>query len=147
MNSSKRDRVMGGSATRARTSPLEAKFALIWRALGGPPLEREHRFAPPRGWRFDFASPEDFIAFEIEGGVWTGGRHNRPRGFINDAEKYNAAAALGWRVFRLPREMVNAAYVGALVRGLREKATRGFCLERWGGRARRRTTTPQGRTP
>ena len=128
-------------------SSLEAKFALIWRALGGPPLEREFRFAPPRGWRFDFASPEDLIAIEIEGGVWSGGRHNRPRGFIDDCEKYNAAAALDWRVFRLPREFINAAYLGALLRGLREDADLGFCLERSGGRARRRTITPQGRTP
>lgn len=147
MNSSRRDREKGDGATGARTSPLETRFALLWRALNGPPLEREHRFAPPRGWRFDFALPEDRVAIEIEGGVWTGGRHNRAKGFINDCEKSNAATALGWRVYRLPGELLNAAYVGALVRGLREKAAKGFCLERWGGRARRRTTTPHGRTP
>ena len=40
------------------------------------------------------------IAVEIEGGVWIGGRHTRGKGFLRDIEKYNEAAAMGWRVFR-----------------------------------------------
>lgn len=38
-------------------------------------------------------------ALEVEGGVWTRGRHIRPQGFLDDVEKYNAAVLLGWRVF------------------------------------------------
>jgi len=41
------------------------------------------------------------IAVEIEGGVWTGGRHTRGAGFRQDMEKYNEATAMGWRVFRV----------------------------------------------
>ncbi|HPA19676.1 MAG TPA: hypothetical protein PLU30_18150 [Verrucomicrobiae bacterium] len=135
-------------------STLEAKFALIWRILGGPPLEREYRFARPRGWRFDFASPEDLIAFEIEGGAWKvgedgqrGGRHNRPLGFRDDCEKYNAAGALGWRVFRVTGEMVGVAYLGALLSALRTGGGIDFRLARKGGRAGRFRTTPKGRIP
>lgn len=40
------------------------------------------------------------IAVEIEGGVWTGGRHTSGSGFLGDMEKYNEAAAAGWRVLR-----------------------------------------------
>lgn len=40
------------------------------------------------------------IAVELEGGVWTGGRHTRGSGFIADCEKYNRAAAMGYFVFR-----------------------------------------------
>lgn len=61
---------------------------------------KEHRFYQPRKWRFDYALPRYKIAVEVEGGVWTGGRHIRPQGFLGDIEKYNTAALLGWRVFR-----------------------------------------------
>lgn len=61
---------------------------------------KEHRFYQPRKWRFDYALPRYKIAVEVEGGVWTGGRHIRPEGFLGDIEKYNTATLLGWRVFR-----------------------------------------------
>jgi very-short-patch-repair endonuclease len=60
----------------------------------------EYRFAHPRRWRFDIAIPNERIAIELEGGVFTGGRHTRGTGYLNDMEKYNAATALGWRVLR-----------------------------------------------
>lgn len=61
---------------------------------------KEYRFYKPRKWRFDYALPAYKIAVEVEGGVWTGGRHVNPRGFLNDMTKYNTATLLGWRVFR-----------------------------------------------
>jgi len=60
----------------------------------------EYRFDPDRRWRFDYAWPAFMIALEVEGGIWTGGRHTRGTGFLKDIEKYNRAALLGWRVFR-----------------------------------------------
>lgn len=36
-------------------SRLENRFETLWRALGGPELEREFRFHPTRRWRADFA--------------------------------------------------------------------------------------------
>lgn len=61
---------------------------------------KEFKFYPERKWRFDYAIPEHKIALEVEGGVWTGGRHTSPKGFLGDIEKYNAATLMGWRVFR-----------------------------------------------
>lgn len=61
---------------------------------------KEYRFFQPRKWRFDYALPLYKIAVEVEGGVWSLGRHIRPQGFLGDMEKYNTAALLGWRVFR-----------------------------------------------
>lgn len=83
------------------------EFKLTWEALGGPALEEEHRFHPTRRWRFDYAHLPSKTAIEIEGGAWTRGRHTRPQGFINDCTKYNAAAHLGWVVFRLPADLVD----------------------------------------
>lgn len=60
----------------------------------------EYRFLPDRQFRFDFAIPSLKIAVEVEGGVWTGGRHTRGKGFIRDMEKYNLAALRGWMVLR-----------------------------------------------
>lgn len=76
-------------------------------ALAGIPAPvQQHRFHPVRRWKFDFAWPDRRIALEVEGGTWTGGRHVRASGFEADAEKYNAAALAGWRVFRVTGGMV-----------------------------------------
>lgn len=86
---------------------LERTFAWCWKALGGVgDWQREYRFAPPRMWRFDFALPAHRVAVEIDGAVWTQGRHTRGAGYERDCEKLNTAAALGWRVFRLTGGML-----------------------------------------
>ena len=61
---------------------------------------KEHMFHYTRKWRFDYAIPDLKVAIEIDGGVWEYGRHNRAQGYINDMEKLNNAAALGWLVLR-----------------------------------------------
>lgn len=68
--------------------------------LGVAPV-REFQFHPSRKWRFDYAFIDAKIALEVEGGVYTGGRHIRPRGFLGDVDKYNAASVMGWRVLRV----------------------------------------------
>jgi len=80
-------------------SGLESALAFQIRALQLSP-EIEYSFHPKRKWRFDFAFPEQKVGIEVEGGVWTRGRHTRPVGFIKDCEKYNEAALLGWKVLR-----------------------------------------------
>lgn len=70
----------------------------------GKETEAEFRFYPSRMWRFDYAIPDLKIAIEIDGGVWTYGRHNRASSYIKDAEKLNTAASLGWLVLRIVRE-------------------------------------------
>jgi very-short-patch-repair endonuclease len=71
-------------------------------------FEREYRFAAPRRWRADFHLPKHRVLIEVEGGIWSGGRHTRGWGFEADCEKYNAAAALGYRVFRYSTAMVSS---------------------------------------
>lgn len=61
---------------------------------------KEYRFHAVRKWRFDYAFPVHKIALEVEGGVWSGGRHVSPKGFLGDMEKYNSATIMGWRVVR-----------------------------------------------
>lgn len=61
---------------------------------------KELQFHPDRKWRFDYAFPSRKIAIEIDGAIWTLGRHNRPRGYLADMEKLNTAASMGWLVLR-----------------------------------------------
>lgn len=77
--------------------------------------EEEFRFHPTRKWRFDFAYPEQKIAVEVEGGTWVGGRHIHPVGFEKDCEKYNAATAMGWKVFRVPPKLLTVEYLSELL--------------------------------
>lgn len=61
----------------------------------------EFKFHEKRKWRFDYAWVKQKVALEVEGGVWTSGRHTRGSGFLGDMEKYNAASVLGWRIVRV----------------------------------------------
>jgi hypothetical protein len=90
-----------GLRRRSSKKPKEHDTDFLHAFFGFPKPVKEHRFHPERRWRFDLAWPEKKVALEIEGGVWTGGRHTRPSGFLGDMEKYNSAALLGWRVFRV----------------------------------------------
>lgn len=78
--------------------------------MGLPAPETEYKFHTDRKWRMDYAWPDVKVALEVEGGVWSGGRHTSARGFLADMEKYNSAAALGWKVLRTtPGELLRLA--------------------------------------
>ena len=102
-------------------SALEKTLEMHIKYLGLEEPEREYKFHPKRRWRFDFAWKKLMIAVECEGGIWTGGRHVRGKGFEQDCEKYNAAALLGWKVFRFTNEMIE----GGIAIGLLEKVIGG----------------------
>lgn len=85
---------------RRQTQQTTDAFTLLCRSYLHVECVKEYRFHPTRKWRFDYAIPTHRIALEVEGGVWTAGRHTRPKGFIEDCNKYNQAALYGWRLFR-----------------------------------------------
>ena len=80
----------------------EEQFSELLSALGVSEWVTQHKFHPTRKWRFDFAWPDLKLACEIDGGIFSRGRHVNPRGFIADCEKSNEATRLGWRLFRFP---------------------------------------------
>lgn len=81
-------------------------FPVQCNLTGLPEPIPEYRFAPPRRWRFDYCWPLLKLALEVDGGGWINGRHSRGAGIEKDAEKVNAAAALGYRVLRATPAMV-----------------------------------------
>lgn len=91
-----------------KESAPEREFAIQIRAAKLPEPAREHRFHPDRRWRLDFAWIAQKAAIEVEGAIWTGGRHTSGKGFTADCEKYSEALLLGWRVIRVPAGWVKS---------------------------------------
>lgn len=85
----------------------EYRFAALSVGLG-PGIRLRLALASLKDWRFDFAWPASMLAVEVEGGIWTEGRHSRGQGFIDDCQKYNEATLLGWRVLRVTARMTRS---------------------------------------
>jgi hypothetical protein len=81
---------------------------------------KEVQFHDTRKWRFDFllfrfverieggalfGEPLK-VAVEIEGAIWSRGRHTRGKGYQADLDKYNHATMMGYRVLRFSTEDV-----------------------------------------
>lgn len=115
---------MAKTKTKAKASDIATSdlFTVLCRSDLRVACVRELRFHPVRRWRFDYAIPEHKIAVEVEGGVWTQGRHTRPKGFLDDMEKYNEATSLGWRVLRVTPDTLTTGATLDLVRRTIESA-------------------------
>jgi hypothetical protein len=72
-----------------------------------PEPTAEVRFHESRRWRFDCSWPARVVAVEFMGGVYSGGRHVRGKGYSDDCEKLATAAAMGWRVLPVTTEQLN----------------------------------------
>jgi hypothetical protein len=70
-------------------------------------------FHPKRKWRFDYAWPTRMIALEVHGGIHSGGRHTRGRGFVEDRAKMNEATLLGWTVLEVTPEHIKSGQLRA----------------------------------
>lgn len=92
----------------------EVHFKFLWKEQSDIELQTEYRFDDLRKWRLDFAHVESKTAIEIEGKPW-GGRHTRPKGFINDCEKYFTAQKRGWEVIRIIPGMITMETVADII--------------------------------
>ncbi len=82
----------------------------------GVEYHRQYQFHATRKWKADFAIwcafPESHAFFgktillEIEGGEFSGGRHTRGTGLVNDCIKYNEAVMCGYIILRFSGLMV-----------------------------------------
>lgn len=95
-------------------STLEREFDKYIRLFHLLPPEKEVRFDHDRRFRFDRAYTAHRLAIELEGGVYSGGRHTRGAGFERDCEKYNLAVLRGWRVLRFTGSMLRKDPAGCM---------------------------------
>ncbi len=100
---SKRPKVKGEKVP----NEFEAKLARELKTLKIE-FEQEFEFHPKRKWRADFHLVGKKILVEVEGAIWSGGRHTRGKGYIGDMEKYNAATMLGYQVIRFSTDQVKS---------------------------------------
>ncbi|MEV4848021.1 DUF559 domain-containing protein [Acinetobacter lwoffii] len=100
---SKRPKVKGEKVQ----SEGEVKLATALKALKID-FEQEFKFHPERKWKADFHLVGKKILVEVEGGIWSGGRHTRGKGYLGDMEKYNAATMMGYQVIRFSTEQVKS---------------------------------------
>ena len=80
-------------------------------------FQTEFEFHPTRKWRADFHIIGHELLIEVEGGIWSNGRHTRGKGYLDDMEKYNAVQELGYRLLRFSTEQVKS---GLAVRKIEE---------------------------
>ena len=76
--------------------------------VGFPDPATELLFHPKRKWRFDYAWEEQKLALEVHGGIHSGGRHTRGRGFVEDRAKMNEATLLGWTELEVTPEHIKS---------------------------------------
>jgi len=108
-------------APREKRTPREPDLADLLaaqvRLAGLPAPSREYRFCA-RKWRIDLfwdVKPRA-VCVECDGATWSGGRHNRGKGYESDAIKLNEASLMGMTVLRCTGDMVRDGRALALVR-------------------------------
>lgn len=79
----------------------------IWDSYEIPQPIPEYNFLINRKFCIDYAWPNLSLALEIEGGIYTNGRHITPKGFIKDIEKYNLLTENGWFLLRYPPKKID----------------------------------------
>lgn len=86
---------------------------VLTQLVGFPDPATELLFHPKRKWRFDYAWEEQKLALEVHGGIHSGGRHTRGRGFVEDRAKMNEATLLGWTVLEVTPEHIKSGQLRA----------------------------------
>ncbi|MFM5462714.1 hypothetical protein ACET66_01290 [Aeromonas simiae] len=106
---------VGAAANQVKTAQQvdNLRQCVLAQLIGFPAPVTELQFHPKRRWRLDFAWPDSMIALEVHGGVHSGGRHTRGKGFVGDRAKMNEAALLGWTVLEVTPEHIKSGQLRA----------------------------------
>jgi hypothetical protein len=104
-----------------RQADRKAKEALVVayvQARGLPVPIFEYRFDPVRKWRFDLLF-DAWLAVEVQGGLFTQGRHARGAALRDEYDKLNEAVVAGYSVlFCTPQDVDSGAIFAVVERAL-----------------------------
>lgn len=104
--------------SRAKQDLRALAFFELLRKAGLPKPEREVTFAKVplnRNWRWDFCWADHWLALEVQGAIFTQGRHTRGAALLREMEKLNAGAMLGYRVmFTTPKQLASPELVAQI---------------------------------
>lgn len=95
-----------------KQSNLELLFKTQIEDAGILDFKTEYRFDKERKWRWDFAWLDIQLAVEIQGGIYSGGRHTTGKGYEKDCEKYARGIELGWTILQIPGTWVTNSLNG-----------------------------------
>lgn len=104
-------------STKKKSQLIRKAFRQLCVREGLPEPTCEYMFHETRKWRIDyyFEVGSKRIALEVEGGVWTGGRHTRGSGFVKDIEKYNELSAYGIYLIRCqPKDLCTMSTINLI---------------------------------
>lgn len=77
--------------------------------MGLPEGVTQLPLSPRRRFKLDRAWPEQMVAVEVQGGTWMAkSGHNTGSGIENGCYKASLAAALGWRLLPVTKEMIES---------------------------------------
>lgn len=131
LNARVRAQILAGTGKPAKSKGKRIKAAVRYAAfpdfcerMGLPRPVQELRFHPVRFWRMDFAWPEYGVFLEVQGGLFTNGRHNRGAAMLKEFEKINTASSLGWRpLYCQPSDLMTTATADFIRAALNHKTT------------------------
>jgi hypothetical protein len=93
---------------------------------GLPEPAIDARWHPTRRWEWDLSWPEYKVALEVQGGLYTGGKHVRVAGYLNDVAKLNEGQLLGWLVlWCVPRQLDDGTALALIRAALKARGWEG----------------------
>ena len=96
--------------------------------------ERYSRSKRSKRYRLDFAHPESCTGIEIQGGVYSRGRHVTGSGYERDCKKYNLAYTSGWTIFLLTATMAkDSAWLAVIADFVQARMNANVAFEKWFG--------------
>jgi very-short-patch-repair endonuclease len=115
------------SKIETSTTLNEKIFYALLKQKGIALPKQEYKFHEKRKWRFDYCWPEVKLAVEVEGGIFSNGRHTRGSGYLGDMEKYNAATLEGYKLLRFtPQQLTLKSTIDSITEVLKDCKTLGI---------------------
>lgn len=97
-------------------SELEDQLALQLKVVGIN-YKRQYKWHPDRRFKADFLVMPDILV-EVQGGIWTKGRHVRAMGYQMDCQKMCLAQLHGYSILYVTDKMIQSGEAVRTIEGI-----------------------------